>query len=80
MNKELDRYARDYIRINVKKLKDEYILIFKRMYSHNDLEKPIDDVVDKMEADKLDWAMQQVERSLINEDIEIWNYQTTSTS
>jgi len=80
MNKELDTYAREYIRINVKKLKDEYILTFKRMYSPKDLEAPIDNVIDKMPQHRLDWAMQQVERSLINEDIEIWNYQKTSTS
>ena len=30
-----------------------------------DLDKPISDVVDDMPEDKLDWAMQQVENSLI---------------
>jgi len=76
MNEELDRYARDYLKINIKKLKDEYILIFKRMYSPKNLEAPIDDVIDKMPQDRLDWGMMQVKRSLINEGIEIWNYQT----
>lgn len=34
-------------------------LLFKRMYSHNNLEMPINDVVDQINEDKLDWAISQ---------------------
>lgn len=34
-------------------------MIFKRMYSHNDLDKDINLVVDAMPAKQLDWALQQ---------------------
>ena len=37
------------------------------MYSHEDIDKDINDVVDDMEVGKLDWAMQQVQRSLYKE-------------
>ena len=80
MNLELEKYAREYIRINIKKLKDAHIMIFKKMYSSKNLDANIDDVIDKMSVDKLDWAMQQVARSLIKEGIEIWNFQKTSTN
>lgn len=38
--------------------------IFKRMYSHNDLDAEIDDIVDRIPNDKLDWALSQVERTI----------------
>lgn len=37
---------------------------FKQMYAGDDLDKPIDAVVDDMPEEKLDWAMQQIENSL----------------
>lgn len=39
-------------------------LIFKRMYSHTNLELPIDEVVDKMPSKKLDHAINQAESTL----------------
>ena len=39
-------------------------MLFKRMYSPKNLGDGIDDIVDSIPEDKLDWAMQQVERSL----------------
>jgi hypothetical protein len=41
------------------KLDDHNRLMFKRMYSNNNLEKDIDLVVDNMPAKQLDWALQQ---------------------
>jgi|AntAceMinimDraft_11_1070367.scaffolds.fasta_scaffold285024_2 hypothetical protein len=41
------------------KLDDHNRLMFKRMYSNNNLEKDIDLVVDDMPAKQLDWALQQ---------------------
>ena len=39
-------------------------MMFKRMYSHNNLELPINDVVDQMSEDKIDWAISQCERTV----------------
>jgi hypothetical protein len=39
-------------------------LMFKRMYCHKDLEKPINDAVDQMADDKIDWAITQTERTV----------------
>lgn len=39
-------------------------MLFKRMYSHNNLDLPINDVVDNMDSDKMDWAITQCERTL----------------
>lgn len=80
MNDELEAYAREYIRINIKKLKDEHIMIFKKMYSPNNLEIHIDRVIDNMPKDRLNWSMIQITNSLNKEGIEIWNFQRTSTS
>ncbi len=38
-------------------------LIFKRMYSANNLEASINDVVDNMDKRKLKWATQQVKNT-----------------
>ncbi len=64
MNSILQQIVRNYLKEGLSKLPDSHILLFKRMYSHKNLDLPINDVVDKMPEDKLDWAMQQVERSL----------------
>lgn len=39
-------------------------LVFKRMYSHNRLELPINEVVDKMDPDKIDRAISQCEKTV----------------
>jgi hypothetical protein len=40
-------------------LTDANRMLFKRMYSHLDLEKDIEQVVDDMPAKQLTWALQQ---------------------
>lgn len=42
----------------------EQQLFFKRMYSHKDLEKPIEQVAKDLPDDKYDWAVCQCERSV----------------
>jgi len=41
-------------------------LVFKRMYSPNNLELPINDIVYQMKNNKLDWAIKQVEQTIKN--------------
>ena len=67
MNNQLQEFAREQLKDGLAKLPESNQLLFKRMYSHKDLDKPIDDVVDSMDYDKLDWAMQQVQRSIDKE-------------
>lgn len=64
MNDQLQQFARNKIKNGLVKLPESNQLLFKRMYSHKDLTLDIEDVVDLIPEDKLDWAMQQVQRSL----------------
>jgi hypothetical protein len=64
MNDELQVFARDQIKEGLSKLPKSNVKLFKRMYSPDNLNANINDVVDNMPADRLDWAMQQVQRSL----------------
>jgi len=43
---------------------------FKRMYSHDDLDRNINEVVDNMEEEKLDHVLRQVETTLINQKLQ----------
>ncbi len=65
MNIELEQFARKTLKEALIKLPDAHQRMFKRMYSHKDLEKDINQVVDDMEADKLDRAMQQVQNTKV---------------
>ena len=65
MNKQLQEFARSTLRGGVIQLPEDYQLMFKRMYSPKNINIPIGDVVETMSEEKLDWAMQQVERSLL---------------
>lgn len=67
MNNQLSAYARDTLKQGLAKCTEKQVLRFKRMYSHGDLKKQINDVVDSMPDEKLDWAMQQVQRTLERE-------------
>ena len=64
MNKHLQVFARQTIKEQLTICTEAQQLIFKKMYSHDDLELDINTVVDNMEASKLDWAMKQVQRTL----------------
>ena len=64
MNNQLQSYARQNLKDGLAQLPNSNQLLFKRMYANGDLSLQINEVVDLMEEDKLDWAMQQVERSL----------------
>jgi len=64
MNNQLQDFARVQLKESLNQLPESWQLMFKRMYSEDNLDLPIGEVVDKVPEDKLDWAMQQVERSL----------------
>lgn len=64
MNEQLQLFARETLKDGLSRLSESHRLMFRRMYSHDDLEKDINEVVDDMPEDRLDWAMLQVQRSL----------------
>lgn len=64
MNEQLQKYAQDTLRDGLSKCTSAEQLIFKRMYSPNSLELSINEVIDNMEPEKLDWAMQQIQNTL----------------
>ncbi len=64
MNDQMQDFARSTLKDGLVKLPESWQAMFKRMYSPNDLSANIEDVVNMVPASKLDWAMQQVQRSL----------------
>lgn len=64
MNEQLEAFARKTLKEELSKCTELEVILFKAMYSHRDRDKPINQVVDDMPTDKLDWAMQQVENTL----------------
>ena len=64
MNEQLQEFAKRTLKEGLAQLPESNRVLFKRMYSHENLEADINDVVDNMPETKLDWAMQQVQRSL----------------
>ena len=57
-------FARAFLKAGLLKCTERQQQIFKRMYSHKDIDKNINAVVDDMTSDQLDWAMQQVQRTV----------------
>lgn len=64
MNDILQKFARDVLKTNLNYLDSAHHRIFRLMYSPYNLELDINLVVDDMPADKLDWAMQQVQNTI----------------
>jgi hypothetical protein len=60
MHPELQRIAREAIKKNLAECSEAQQLVFKRMYSHNNLDVPINTVVDRMPDTRLDWALEQI--------------------
>lgn len=64
MNKTVIEFTRKQIKEGLVGLPDSWQMLFKRMYSHTNLELPINEVVDNMPVSKLDFALTQVEKSI----------------
>ena len=59
MSKTKQQQRRDEIKRILGFLDDHNHLVFKRMYSHKDTTKDINQIVDEMPANQLQWALQQ---------------------
>lgn len=64
MNQQLQDFARSQIKEGLAQCTDGQQLMFNRMYSHLDLDRDINAVVDDMPEDNLNLAMEQVRRSV----------------
>ena len=64
MNDQLETYARNTLKEGLAQCSDGEQLLFKRMYAHGNLDMPLSKIVNNMEPEKLDWAMDQVKRTL----------------
>ncbi len=64
MNNQLQQFVRDNLKASLVMLPESHQMLFKRMYSHKDLDADINVVVDRLNSEKLDFAMQQVQLSL----------------
>lgn len=66
MNTTIENYARKKIKEGLTRCSEKQQKFFKRMYSHKEPDRPIEEVVNKMSAEKLDHALSQVERTVLN--------------
>lgn len=64
MNYWLQEFARNSLKEGLVMLPAIHQMLFKRMYSHEYFDVDINVVVDRMDSDKLDLAMQQVQSSV----------------
>lgn len=64
MNDQLQQFARQTLKDGLAQLSDGQVDVFRRMYSHKHPKRTISEIVNSMPAEKLDWAMEQVRRTL----------------
>ncbi len=58
--------GRDILKDLLSQCTEDQQMLFKRMYSHDNLERDINDAVDQMPDDKVNWAISQCERTVYN--------------
>lgn len=68
MNETLKVMAKTILKDLLSQCTEGQQMMFKRMYCHKNLDFSINEAVDQMDDDKIDWAVSQVERTIyINE-------------
>ena len=73
VNEELSNYAREKLKEGLARLPEGYQMKFKQMYAFNELDLPIEKVVDIMADEKLDHALTLVKNSVEELNAEIAN-------
>jgi len=63
-NETLKNAAKDILKNLLSQCTEGQQLMFKRTYCHKNLDTPINDAVDQMDASKIDWAISQCERTV----------------
>lgn len=65
LKKETEKIAREFLKIQLEKITPGQLNLFKRMYSqHDDRSRSIEEIVDNMPAEKLDWAIIQIDNTM----------------
>jgi len=64
MNGTLRNSAKEILKSLLAQCTEPQQHMFKRMYCHKNLELPINEAVDQMDDDKIDWAVSQTERTV----------------
>jgi len=64
MEESIEAFARGQLIEGLNKCSEGQVRLFKQMYSFKDMEADIETAVSNMPEDKLDWALQQVNRTL----------------
>jgi len=64
MNNKLQEFARNYLKDGLYECTDKQRNFFKLIYGMKDLDKDINDIVDIIPEDRLNQAMDLVERTL----------------
>lgn len=63
-NKTIIEMVKKELKYLSRKLNDDQIIFFNRMYNPNNLDSSINETIDNMDPDKLDHAFTQVERTI----------------
>jgi len=64
MNQTIEDFTRAELKKLIVQCTEGEQFMFKRTYSHKNLDLPIEEAVDKMKVENLDNALSQVERTL----------------
>ena len=65
MNETLKKVGKQILKDLLSQCNEEQQLLFKRMYSHHNLELPINEVVDKIDESKIEHAISQSKRTAL---------------
>ncbi len=64
MNQTIENFTRQTMKEKIARLPQGSHHRFKQMYAQGKLDTPIDEVIDGMPAEKLDWALSQIEATI----------------
>lgn len=64
MSSPLSTLGKDKLKELLPQCTEAQQVMFKRMYSHKDLEKPINDIIDELPDDRINLALTQVENTI----------------
>jgi hypothetical protein len=64
MNPKVKKLYKDTLKDLLSQCTEDEQMVFKRMYSHKNLELDINTVVDNMDESKYDWAITQCEQTI----------------
>lgn len=64
MNETLKNSAKEILKELLNKCTEPQQRLFKQMYCFDNMELPINEVIEQMDGDNMDWAITQCERTV----------------